>query len=277
MNRIASKHHRSAPLGVAGVFVSAALLSVAAAPSRAQSDDPESHAGHTHHAAPSVPREPVAKQFGSLSYSEITATWDGDRFVPSPPYLQEFRLLDPSGPIGSYLLGSYLGSGEMYRHVILFPNARVQYTVKATAGPNDLAIAVAAQWPGFSGPQPDSLSITLTLQIDAADSLAVPVAIRPSRSFFGANGAGRAYSLPQVLVLDLPEGEHTVSVRVSAHPANFALVTAGIPIESDGEASPVPLGSDPSSGAYPKPYGSASGAPSPAPAEGTSDPEPSAP
>jgi hypothetical protein len=164
--------------------------------------------------------------------------------VPSPPYLEGFRFLDPSGPVGSYLEGSYLGSGEMFRHVILFPLAKVQFAVNATTGPDDLALAIAAPWPVLGPSTPDTMMISVSLVLDTGDSLAVPVTLHPSRSFFAGDGSSRTYSLPQVLVLDLPQGLRTVGVRVDAGPARFAIVTAGIPAEP-GESSPVPLGGKP--------------------------------
>ena len=178
----------------------------------------------------------VQKQAGPLSYSEVTVVWGGEGFPLAPPYLANFSVLEPAGPVGSYLKGSYLGSGDMYVHAILLPKTKVQYSVDATSGPADLAIAVAVPWPHFRPPAPDSLVLTVTLWIDAADSVVVPVPVRPSRTFFGGGGTGREYSLPQVLLLDLPEGKRTVAVGVKSGVARFAIVAAGAP-----EAKPAPL------------------------------------
>ena len=234
-----SAKHAAASRRVAGFFVSA-LLWISAAGSLSAQD----HDGHSHANTPDVPTAAVHKQAGALPYSERTLVFE-EGVVPSPPYLEGFRSLDPSGPVGSYLLGSYLGSAEMFRHVILFPQAKVQFAVNATAGPDDLALAIAAPWPALGASTPDSLLISVALVLDSGDSLHVPVTMHPSRSFFAGEGSSRTYSLPNVLVLDLPEGLRTVTVRVDAEPSSFAIVTAGIPIEPDGESSPVPLGGKP--------------------------------
>lgn len=207
----------------------ALFLFAAAGNALAQSPHAHDEAEHTHTPADTTAPRWAEKTIRGLRYREIVATLPSDSLPLAPPYLGGFAALDPDGAVGSVLVGSYLGAGDKHRHPLLFAKTRVAYRVLAGEGARDLALAVAIPWPESPGGDPESLLVTLTLVLDGRDTLAMPVPLRPGRTFFGAGGEGTQYSAPTILVFDLPPGERRVVAGLNAGPGRFGFVTAGVP------------------------------------------------
>ena len=163
--------------------------------------------------------------------------WKGSGFLYGPPYLVGYQSVKPVRS-GSQYLGKFQPQAELAPHEVLLGRVQRPFLVNGGASDSDFVAVVALSWyPQFDNM--DAVPGTLLVTLDDQEPKEIPLAFVRGHTFFTHTGQGTSFSLPIALVIDIPDGEHEIAVRVSSLPAGYLLLVGG---EIDPEAPVAPPG-----------------------------------
>jgi hypothetical protein len=183
---------------------------------------------------------PALSAAGESSITETrryTVDWSEPQHSGPPPYLKGYELLESSVRGGTGYMGTYVGTGsDMVLHRSLLGRITYPYPVTGTETDSEFVVAVNIAWHDRYDEHPAVVG-SLLVTLDDRDSLVVALAFRGGKHFFLSSGTGMHHSFPEVLVFDIPPGEHVVRLRMLSNPSAVALVVCGI-LEDDAEDTP---------------------------------------
>ena len=171
-----------------------------------------------------------------LSYRVRTVEWNQARFTYDRPYVTGYAALEPSRPKGSMLVGSFGPNSDRLPHSMLMGKLEYQYDVFGEESDSEFVVTVSVPWFIVNSNQ---APCTLLVAIDDGDKAEIPLILHRGPEFWTSSGEGLHFSLPVAVLIDLPEGEHTVRVSQKSLPSIYAILSCGRRLQA-AKTEPLP-------------------------------------
>jgi hypothetical protein len=190
-----------------------------------------------------------------LNVRQRTLAWHEPGVLGGPPYLAGYREIDPIRGQSSVYLGRFPSAAEIAPHWVMVAGTEPVFEAVGTDSDSEFVAVISMPWlpRGGGGHDHDHEQAheeaarrgTLLISIDGGDPVEVPVDFHPVTKFFIHTGDGMDYSLPQALILDVPDGKHEISIRYERIPSTFALILGAVWGEEEPETKSETSSGDP--------------------------------